>query len=62
MGTIHVDHRIDETKAEIAEAIVNMCAHAERQPHVLGVTGPSKWDEAHTKLDALLDNWEQAQG
>lgn len=52
----------DTTKADLAEAITNVNAYAERQPHVLGVSGPSRWDRAHAKLDALLDDYERAQG
>lgn len=52
----------ETTRAELAEAITNVCAYAERQPHVLGVTGPSRWDRAHAKLDALLDDYERALG
>lgn len=53
----------DETsRADIAEAIINVCDYAERQPHVLGVSGPSHWDRAHQKLDALLCDWERAKG
>lgn len=48
----------DETsRADIAEAIRYVNEYAHRQPHVLGVTAPSRWDAAHSKLDALLEDW-----
>lgn len=50
----------DTTRDELAEAIVHANAFAERQPHVLGVSGPSKWDTAHARVDALLEDWERA--
>lgn len=50
----------DTTRDELAEAITHANAYAERQPHVLGVSGPSKWDEAHERINALLDDYEHA--
>jgi len=51
----------DTPRAEIAEALINACAHAHRQPCVVGTADmPSKWDSAHALLDALLTDWEAA--
>lgn len=50
----------DESRAELLEALAHLNEHAHRQPHVLGVSSPSRWDEAHAKIDALLDALEAA--
>lgn len=48
------------TRAEIAGVLAEANYHAKRKPHVLGVTGPSAWDEAHSLIDCLLDDYELA--
>ncbi|GAB2970210.1 hypothetical protein [Nocardioides montaniterrae] len=45
----------ETTRAELIEALGNLCAYAKRQPHVLGVSSPSRWDLAHRRIDAVLD-------
>lgn len=50
----------DETTwDEIAEALGHANQAAKRVPHVLGVAVPSQWDNAHARLDALLDDLER---
>lgn len=49
------------TRAEVAEALINHCAHAHRQPCAIGTADlPTAWDRAHAELDRLLTQWEQA--
>ena len=48
------------SRAEIETALTYQCGHAKRQPHVLGVTQPSNWDIAHSRIDSLLDEWQCA--
>lgn len=48
------------TRAEIAGVLATANYEAKRKPHVLGVASPSAWDEAHSLIDCLLTDWEQA--
>lgn len=50
----------ETTRAQIAEVLAEANRHAKRKPHVLGVVGPSAWDECHSLIDALLEDWDQA--
>jgi hypothetical protein len=45
------------TRAEIADVLAEANYQAKRKPHVLGVVGPSAWDEAHSLIDCLLQDW-----
>lgn len=48
---------LDRIEADLVET----ARHAKRQPYVVGTKKyPSKWDEAHTYLDLLLDDWQAA--
>lgn len=55
---IHIDD--NTTRAELIEALGNLNGYAKRQPHVLGVTAPSRWDMAHGRIDAVLDELDGA--
>lgn len=49
------------TKAELAEALRNLCARAQREMPVVGTEAlPTPWDKRHRAIDALLDDYEQA--
>lgn len=51
----------DSTRADIAEAMTNLCARARREMPVVGTVDlPTPWDKRHEALDALLTDWEQA--
>ena len=51
----------ESTRAELAEALTNMCARAQREMPVVGTEElPTPWDRHHRVLDALLDDWEKA--
>ena len=51
----------ESTRADIAEAITNMCARARREMPVVGTELlPTPWDKRHRAIDALLDDYERA--
>lgn len=57
--------RVDDcaTKAELAEALSNLCQHAKRQPCVVetfAADPPTKWSRAHQRINAVLDDWQAA--
>lgn len=48
----------DTTRAEVEECLAHLCAHAKRQPCVVGDdTIPTAWDKAHRRMDGPLDDW-----
>jgi hypothetical protein len=51
--------RVDDetTKAELEEALTNLCAYAKRQMHHPDC---ERWTTAHSRIDALLDDWRRA--
>lgn len=55
---IHIDD--DTSRADLIEALGNLNGYAKRQPHVLGVSAPSRWDMAHARIDAVLDELDEA--
>lgn len=49
------------TRVKIAGVLAEANYHAKRKPHVLGVIGPSAWDECHELIDCLLTDWQAAE-
>lgn len=62
MADLDAQPRAITTERERIEAdLIESARHAKRQPYAFGtVDHPSKWDEAHTFLDLLLDDWQAA--
>ena len=51
----------ETTRHEIAEALSNMCARAQREMPVVGTEElPTPWDKRHAALDELLTQWSKA--
>lgn len=51
------------TRAEYAETLGHLCAHAKRQQHVIETFQgdvPTAWTKAHRRINAVLDDYEQA--
>jgi hypothetical protein len=49
------------TRAEIAAALAKALVQARRKPKVVGCEKlPTAWDVAHSLIDCLLDDWQQA--
>lgn len=62
MGTNVV--QVTPERAALAEALTNLTAHAKRQPYVVKRftdDKPTKWDQAHAKIDDHLALWTLAQ-
>lgn len=59
-GGVNVRITDDTTRTELADALAYVNHEAKRAPHVLGTAEyPSKWDQRHAMLDALLtDYWD----
>ena len=52
----------DSTRADIAEALRNLCQRARREMPVVGTAElPTPWDKRHHAIDELLDDYERAQ-
>ena len=51
--------RVDDatTKAELEEALTNLCTYAKRQMHHVDC---ERWRTAHERIDALLTDWQAA--
>lgn len=47
----------ESTKADIAEALTHLATYASRQQHH---PDSVRWVRAHERIDALLEDWEQA--
>lgn len=52
----------DATKADLAEALAHLCAHAKRQQYIVHVPNdePTRWDCAHAHVNDVLTAWEAA--
>lgn len=56
-----IDFEDATTKAELAEAITNICFRARREMPVVGTPrAPTPWDRRHQELNRLLDEYERA--
>ena len=52
----------ETTRAVLAATLTRINAHAIRVPHVMSKDErwPSEWDRAHRRINALLDDMDQA--
>jgi hypothetical protein len=51
------------TRADIAGVLAEANYHAKRKPKVIETFAedpPTAWSEAHSLIDCLLDDWQQA--
>ena len=55
-----IDFDLPATKAELQEALRNMCHRAKREMAVVGTPlRPTPWDQIHKQIDGLLDQLER---
>lgn len=53
----------EDTRADIAEALTNLCAHAKRQQYVVErsyLDLPTAWTKAHQQINAVLADYFKA--
>lgn len=53
----------DSTRADLAEALINVNTHAKRQMYVVEKfteDPPTAWTKAHRQINALLDDMDRA--
>lgn len=53
----------ETTRADLAETLGHLAAHAKRQPYVVRRfdSDPlTSWDKAHAQIDAVLTDWQAA--
>lgn len=50
----------DTTRPELAETLTHVNARAKRCQCIVGSGEPTPWDAAHSMIDALLRDWQDA--